>query len=155
MTIPYRRILVPIDGSGTAECGLQEALELAKAFDSSLVLLSVVEHYPVMIEMATPTTWQQVSTGLRDHHQRVLDRAHDAARAAGVASEAHLEDLTAPRVCDVIAKQARDHRCDLIVMGTHGRRGLDHALLGSDAERVIRMAPCAVLLVREPEKHAK
>lgn len=148
----YRRILVPIDGSDTAQRGLQEALGLAKAFDASLVLLSVVEYYPVMMEMATATTWEQVSTGLSEHHRSVLDRAHEAARSAGVASEAHLEDAAAARVCDVIVDAARDHQCDLIVMGTHGRRGLAHALIGSDAERVLRYAPCAVLLVRAPEK---
>jgi nucleotide-binding universal stress UspA family protein len=148
----YRRILVPIDGSDTAERGLQEAIGLAKAFDSSLVLLSVVEYYPMMMEMATATTWEQITTDLRSHHQQVLERAHDAAKAAGVASEAHLEDAAASRVCDVIVDQAREHQCDLIVMGTHGRRGIEHALVGSDAERVIRMAPCAVLLVRAPEK---
>jgi nucleotide-binding universal stress UspA family protein len=148
----YRRILVPIDGSDTAARGLQEAIGLAKAFDASLVLLSVVEYYPVMMEMATATTWEQVSTGLREHHRSVLDRAHEAARSAGVASEAHLEDAAAARVCDVIVDAARDHQCELIVMGTHGRRGLAHALIGSDAERVLRYAPCAVLLVRAPEK---
>ena len=148
----YRRILVPIDGSDTAERGLQEAIGLAKAFDSSLVLLSVVEYYPVMMEMATASTWEQVTIDLRSHHQQVLERAHDAAMAAGVASETHLEDAAASRICDVIVDQARAHHCDLIVMGTHGRRGIEHALVGSDAERVIRMAPCAVLLVRAPEK---
>jgi nucleotide-binding universal stress UspA family protein len=144
----YRRILVPIDGSDTAERGLRDAIGLASAFDSSMVLLSVVEYYPMMMEMATATTWQQVTIDLRSHYQRVLERAHAAANAAGVASEAHLEDAAAARVCDVITDQAREHRCDLIVMGTHGRRGIEHALVGSDAERVIRLAPCAVLLVK-------
>jgi len=148
----YARILVPIDGSDTALRGLQEALGLAKAFDSSLVLLHVVEYYPVMMEMATATTWEQVTTDLRREGQKVLESAHDAAKAAGVACESHLEDAAASRVCDVIVDQARQHRCDLIVMGTHGRRGIEHALLGSDAERVIRQAPCAVLLVRAPDK---
>lgn len=147
----YRRILVPIDGSATAERGLTEAIGLAKAFDASLVLLSVVEYYPMMIEMATATTWERISNDLRAHSQRVLDAAHQAAKDAGVASEAHLEDAAAARVCDVIVAQAREHQCDLIVMGTHGRRGLEHALIGSDAERVLRLAPCAVLLVRAPE----
>jgi nucleotide-binding universal stress UspA family protein len=147
----YRRILVPLDGSDTAERGLQEALGLAKAFDASLVLLSVIEYYPVMVEMASATTWEQISTDLRSHSQRVLERAHDAARAAGVASEAHLEDAAAARVCDVIVDQAREHKCDLIVMGTHGRRGVEHALVGSDAERVLRQAPCPLLLVRADE----
>lgn len=148
----YRRILVPIDGSDTAQRGLQEALGLAKAFGSSLVLLHVIEYYPVMMEMATSTTWEQVTNDLRAQGQHVLERAHDAVKVAGVASEAHLEDAAASRVCDVIVDQARERRCDLIVMGTHGRRGLAHALIGSDAERVIREAPVAVLLVRQPEK---
>ena len=148
----YRRILVPLDGSDTAQRGLQEALGLAKAFDSSLVLLHVVEYYPMMMEMATATTWEQITTDLRAHGQQVLERAHDAAKAAGVASEAHLEDAAAARVCDVIVDQAREHQCDLIVMGTHGRRGIEHAMVGSDAERVIRMSPVPLLLVKSPKK---
>jgi nucleotide-binding universal stress UspA family protein len=147
----YHRILVPLDHSATAQRGLQEALELAKAFDASLVLLHVVEVYPMMIDMTAATVIEQVSTELRAGGQRLLERAHDAARSAGVASEAHLQDGAAARVCDVIVQQARDRGCDLIVMGTHGRRGVEHALLGSDAERVLRLAPCAVLLVRAPE----
>ena len=144
----YRRILVPLDGSDTAQRGLQEALALAKAFDSSLVLLHVVEVHPMMMEMATATTWALITTDLRTHGRQVLERAHDAAKAAGVASEAHLEDAAAARVCDVIVDQAREHQCELIVMGTHGRRGIEHALIGSDAERVIRMSPVPLLLVK-------
>jgi nucleotide-binding universal stress UspA family protein len=151
---PYQRLLVPIDGSATAQRGLAEAIALAKACDASLVLLSVIEYYPMMIEMASATTWEQISTDLRAHHQRALDSAHAAAKAAGLASETHLEDAAAARVCDVIVDQAREHRCDLIVMGTHGRRGVEHALIGSDAERVLRLAPCPVLLVRAPEDKA-
>jgi nucleotide-binding universal stress UspA family protein len=144
----YRRILVPVDGSETAERGLQEALGLAKVCGASLVLLHVVEYYPMMMEMATSTTWEQVSSDLREHGRRVLERAHDAATAAGLASESHLEDAAAARVCDVIVDQAREHRCDLVVMGTHGRRGVQHAIIGSDAERVIRMSPVPLLLVK-------
>jgi nucleotide-binding universal stress UspA family protein len=144
----YRRILVPVDGSETAERGLQEALGLAKLCGASLVLLHVVEYYPMMMEMATSTTWEQVSSDLREHGRRVLERAHDAATAAGLASESHLEDAAAARVCDVIVDQAREHRCDLVVMGTHGRRGVQHAIIGSDAERVIRMSPVPLLLVK-------
>lgn len=147
----YRRILVPIDGSATSQRGLQEAMGLAKACDASLVLLHVTEAYPMMMEMATATTWEQVSSDLRAQGQRVLEAAHQAAQAAGLASEARLEDAAASRVCDVIVDQARERRCDLIVMGTHGRRGIGHALLGSDAERVIRQAPVPVLLVRAPD----
>jgi nucleotide-binding universal stress UspA family protein len=147
----YHRILVPIDHSTTAKRGLQEAITLAKAFDASLVLLHVVEFVPVMIDLSGAVVLEQLGTEMRAAGQRLLQQAHEAARSAGLASETHLEDSAAARVCDVIVQQARDRRCDLIVMGTHGRRGVGHALLGSDAERVLRLAPCAVLLVRAPE----
>jgi nucleotide-binding universal stress UspA family protein len=147
----HRRILVPVDGSDTAARGLDEAIALAKAFDASLVLLSVAEAFPVMMEMASATSWEQITNDVREHMRRVLDDAHQEATAAGLASEAHLEEASVSRVCDVIVDQAREHHCDLIVMGTHGRRGLAHALLGSDAERVLRQAPCPVLMVRGVE----
>jgi nucleotide-binding universal stress UspA family protein len=146
----YKRILVPIDGSTASQRGFDEALALAKRLDASMVLLHVVEYYPVMMEMATATTWDLVTTEMRQHGQRVLEQAHEAAQAAGVASETRLEDAAAARVCDLIVQQAGERRCDLIVMGTHGRRGIAHALIGSDAEQVLRMSPVPVLLVRTP-----
>lgn len=148
----YQRILVPIDGSATAERGLREAVELAKLCRAGVVLLHVTEVYPVMMEMVTATTWEQITTDLRSQGQRLLDQARERVIAEGVACEAHLEDVAAARVCDVIVEQARERGCDLIVMGTHGRRGFSHALIGSDAERVLRMAPVPVLLLRSDEK---
>ncbi len=142
-----RRFLVPVDGSPTAQRGLEEALRLARPLDASLVLLHVVEVYPMMMEMATSATWEAVTTDLRRFGQEVLEQARAAALAQGTAAEAHLEDASASRVCDIITEQARTHQCDLIVMGTHGRRGLEHALIGSDAERVVRQSPVPVLLV--------
>jgi nucleotide-binding universal stress UspA family protein len=149
---PYHRILVPIDGSATSQCGFEEALKLARAFDASMVLLHVIEFYPVMMDMASATAWEQVSADMREYGQRLLERAHDAARSAGVASETLIEDSAAARVCDVIIQRAVGHRCDLIVMGTHGRRGLERAVIGSDAERVARSSTVPLLLVRAPEK---
>jgi nucleotide-binding universal stress UspA family protein len=68
-----------------------------------------------------------------------------------VASEAHLIEDRIDRVADTIVDEARSTKCDLVVMGTHGRRGFSHVLLGSDAERVVRQCPLPVLLVRHPE----
>jgi nucleotide-binding universal stress UspA family protein len=147
----YKRILVPIDGSPVAQRGFEHAIGLAKVCNASVVLLHVVEHYPAMVDIGSATTWQVISDDLRQYGQRVLDEAHRAATDAGVASEAQLEENAAGRVCDVIIDQAKEHRCDLVVMGTHGRRGLSHALIGSDAERVVRMSPVPVLLVRAAE----
>jgi nucleotide-binding universal stress UspA family protein len=142
-----RRFLVPIDGSAPAQRGLEEALRLARPLDASLVLLHVVEIYPMMMEMASATTWDAVTTDLRRYGEEVLERARLDALAQKVAVEAHLEEAGAARVCDVITDHASAHHCDLIVMGTHGRRGLEHALLGSDAERVVRQSKVPVLLV--------
>lgn len=144
----YERILVPVDGSEPSRRALSEAIALGRICHSALVLMHVVEYYPVMLEMATATTWELISDDLRRHGQGVLDEAHRAAVDAGLAAESHLVDASASRVCDLIVDQARAHRCDLIVMGTHGRRGLNRALIGSDAELVIRQSPVPVLLVR-------
>jgi nucleotide-binding universal stress UspA family protein len=142
-----RRFLVPLDGSPTADRGLAEALRLARPLDASLVLLHVVESYPMMIEMATTSTWETVANGLREQGQNLLERARRSAREAGIAAEAYLDENAAARVCDLIVEQAREHHCDMIVMGTHGRRGVQHALMGSDAERVVRQSKVPVLLV--------
>lgn len=144
----YQRILVPIDGSATSARGLKEALSLAHTCRASVVLLHVLEYSPVMLEMATSTTWELVDRDLRAQAQDLIDAARDQALAQGVACEGHVVDAAAQRVCDVVVAQARERRCDLVVMGTHGRRGMAHALLGSDAERVIRLSPVPVLLVR-------
>ena len=71
----YKRILVPIDGSTASQRGFGEALALAKRLDASMVLFHVVEYYPVMMEMATASTWDLVTTEMRQHGQRVLEHA--------------------------------------------------------------------------------
>lgn len=144
----YQRILVPIDGSATSARGLKEALSLARTCRASVVVLHVLEYSPVMLEMATSTTWELVDRDLRAQARDLIDAARAQALAQGVACEGHVVDAAALRVCDVVVAQASEHRCDLVVMGTHGRRGMAHALLGSDAERVIRLSPVPVLLVR-------
>ncbi len=147
----YPRILVPVDGSPTSQRGVGEAIALAKQLGSGLVFLHVVEYYPVMIEMATATTWEHIAEGLRDAGRKALEAAHELASAQGVANEAVLEDLTAMRVADAIVDAAATHRCGLIVIGTHGRRGVGRMLMGSDAELVVRLSPVPVLMVRLPD----
>jgi nucleotide-binding universal stress UspA family protein len=147
----YRKILVPLDGSATADRGFEEAVGLARATKASLLLLNVAESFPIAAEMASATTWQQVSDGLRQHGQDLVDRAHQTATDHGVPCEVSVVDSGTGRVADAIVAMARDAGCDLIVMGTHGRRGFGHLMIGSDAERVARESPVPVLLVRHPE----
>lgn len=148
----YARILVPIDGSATAQRGLDEALALASRLGSSVVVLNVVDARLLIAEaeMAVPPkdvldTWQLQG-------ERLIAKAAEAARAQGVPVEAAVRCEPGLRVCDVIVKEAADRGAGLIVMGTHGRQGLKRLTLGSDAELVLRESPVPVLLVRDPLK---
>ena len=147
----YRKILVPVDGSATAARGLEEATALARTSGAQLVLLHVVDAYPLAVEMATADTWQLLMDGLRQQGQALLAQGSAAARAHGVPAVERLVEFPAGRVSDAILDEARLSDCDLIVMGTHGRRGFAHMMLGSDAERVVHESRLPVLLGRHPE----
>lgn len=146
----YQRILVPLDGSATADLVLQEALLLAAPLHACLVLLHVVDDYPLRIDMSGLVAYDSTHARLLSIGEGVLGRA--AARAAehGIPTESSLREATGGRVADVILDEASRQRCDLVCMGTHGRRGLDRWVLGSDAERVARRCSVPVLLVRQP-----
>ena len=144
----YKKILVPLDGSQTSARGFEEAVALARLTQASLVLLHVVDTMAVAINIEPPTTWQDITNGLRKRGQSLLDRARTTAAEHGLAWEVRLIEGRVERVADTIVNEARDLDCDLVVMGTHGRRGFSHVLLGSDAERVLRQCPVPVLLVR-------
>lgn len=144
----YRRILVPLDGTGTSQRGLREALALAKPLGATLVLLHVIEAIIMVPEVGTAEVWASLREGQEEAGRRLLDEALRVVKAEGVACESVLPDTQARRVADVIVERAATHQCDLIVMGTHGRRGVRRAILGSDAEIVLRQSPVPVLLVR-------
>lgn len=146
----YSRILVPVDGSATAEQGLEEALEMSYSAKTHIVLLHVVDHVPTEVAAGTPAAFEasrreQVRAG-----EALLEHARSRCVNAGVSCETVLREVSAQRAADVIAAEAGKHRCQIIVMGTHGRKGLTRLALGSDAELVIRQAPVPVLTVRYP-----
>ncbi len=150
----YARILVPVDGSDTAARGMEEALSLARELKSTLVLVHVIDPVPLPMEAMSPGTWQEMSESLRQRGQAVLDAARDSASNRGVPVQVQLVEEHAQRVGDTLVAQVQAQRCDLVVMGTHGRRGLRHLMLGSDAEHVLRRCGVPVLLVRHPEAGA-
>jgi nucleotide-binding universal stress UspA family protein len=145
----YSRILVPLDGSDTAALGLREALVLARELRSTLVLLHVVNEFPMLVEMAAVSSVTEIHEDLVRFGTELLAKASRDATAAGVPCETLLHEMVSGRVGDVIAEQARARDCRLIVMGTHGRRGVSRLVMGSDAEIAVRCAPVPVLLVRE------
>jgi nucleotide-binding universal stress UspA family protein len=146
----YQRILVPLDGSPTAERGLREAIALAARLGAGLHLVHVLDAYPLLVEMASTASVGDYQRDLRHHGEEVLEKARLAAAEAGVKADVSLREMVRQRVSDVIVDEAGRAGCDLILMGTHGRRGFSHFTLGSDAERVMRHSTVPLLLVRQP-----
>ena len=146
----YRKILVPLDGSEFATQGLDHAIELARTCGAPLSLLHVIDTYPMGMEWADAATWNTLVDGWRAQGQSLLDAARAKAQANGVAAETLLVEFPPGRVADTIVAQAQAQGCDLIVMGSHGRRGLGRMMLGSDAELVLRTSHVPVLVVRRP-----
>lgn len=151
----YSRILVPIDGSPTARRGLDEAMSLAAELGSSLHLLNVVDARLLIGEVSAYLPPDRLLDDWRAAGDRLVTEATGTARAKGIAADSAVRCDPALRVCDVILDEAKHCGADLIVMGTHGRRGFKRVALGSDAELVLRESAVPVLLVREPADKAE
>lgn len=140
----YQSLLLPTDGSEAAERAVAEGLRLAKALGARVTFLHVLEPLGSRLLLGPETLpyYHALVEDLRRQGLAALDRATQLAEGLGVPFEAHLLE---GRAAEVILKEAEKH--DLIVMGTHGRTGLDRLLLGSVAQEVVRKSPKPVLLV--------
>jgi len=153
MSETITRILVPTDFSPHSDAALEYAVALARRLDATIGLLHVVDD-PFLSGAWSPDAFVPNATEfladlVADARRRVDDSVARIA-AQGIPTDAAV--VTGPPV-RMIVEHARTGEFDLIVMGTHGRTGLAHAVLGSVAERVLRSAPCAVLSVKEPLPH--
>ena len=145
-----RRILHPSDFSPASRRAFRTAVELAKTKGAELLIAHVLPVMPLMPDTyIAATAYGEMLAAQRASGQKQLDRLVADAKAAGVRASGTLLDFAVP--ADAIAGLAKSRRSDLIVIGTHGRGGLDRALLGSVADRVIRLAPCPVVTVRDTE----
>lgn len=144
----YKRILVPIDGSATSRLGLKEALKLARERRAKLHLVHVVDAHVLAYTPEAGVALPDILPALTQSGKRLLERAKAAAARSGVACTTALLETFAGPAADSIVREARRSRADLIVIGTHGRRGVRRLVLGSDAEQVVRSSPVPVLLVR-------
>jgi len=145
----YQHILVAVDGSSTSDHALQEAIKLARELESRIRILVVVE--PILLTgEAEYLNYDEIHNAVVGYGRNVLEKAGDAARQAGVEAETRLIESKGfgERVADVIVHEAGAWPADLIVIGTHGRRGFNHLLMGSVAEGVVRVATKPVLLIR-------
>lgn len=144
----YQRILVPIDGSATAERALQEAIKLA-AGKAQLRLVYVIEEaYPLDAEGYAFIDYSALQEAVRKTGERTLAQAAEKVRRSGMTAETALLEAAGEHIAAVIDGEARSWAADLIVIGTHGRSGLSRLLLGSVAEGVARGVSVPVLLVR-------
>jgi nucleotide-binding universal stress UspA family protein len=146
----YQRILVPTDGSPLSQKAVESAIEQAAASGAELVALYVVPRYPISYfegnvavsnsEMArTEKQWS-------DKGQAVVDRVREAAAAGGVRAKGIL--TRSNLVAESVIAAAKKHKCDLIVMASHGRKGLKRVLLGSETQHVLTHSKLPVLVLR-------
>ena len=140
----YRKILVPIDGSEPSESALHEAFKFANECASAIRLVFVCEDLPYVLAEGPA----DIARAMEREGTRILAQAAARARAIGVAAETVLVKAAGRRLEAAIVEEADGSGCDLIVMGTHGRSGIEHLMLGSVAEAVLRRARLPVLLLR-------
>jgi len=148
----FKRILVPVDGSDTANKALATALQLARDNGGRIRLVHSLDELAYL--------WGYEYRGdtvalAREHATKVLNAAEDMAKAAGVPVEQQLMEVPGMRLGDTVASEARQWEADLIVVGTHGRRGVSRVVLGSGAEQVIRAAPVPVLVIPGEDRQPK
>jgi nucleotide-binding universal stress UspA family protein len=144
----FKRILVPIDGSGPSRMGLERAIALAKNQKARLRLLHVVDENSVVQGMEPNMNVGDLLDSLVAAGRRILAVAAATAKKHGVKAETVLYEVLIGRVADRIVREAAKWRADVIVMGTHGRRGVGRLVMGSDAENVLRQSLVPILLVR-------
>lgn len=143
----YQRILVPTDGSDISAKAIQAAIELARVSGAQLFALSVKEPFPYSaISEMHPVAPQEFF----DNQERVaaerIKKAVDAAQAAGLGCKATTVEALHP--WQAILDHAKSENCDLIVMASHGRRGLNALLLGSETQKVLTHGALPVLVIK-------
>ena len=145
----YKQILCPIDGSPTSNCGMLEAIHLAKDQHAKLRFLHVIDmHFPIL-DATGDFNVVYLDDVLRENGKKVLKKAEIAAHKAGVEVDSRTVEAIGGRVSKFVMQQVKEWPADLIVMGTHGLRGIERLVMGSDAETVVRTSLVPVLLVRD------
>ena len=151
----YRKILVAIDDSATSTRALDEAIRLATDQRAELCILHVVEPLAATLYPEAGMFADELLASMRESARRLLERAGARATRKGVKARTALVDNGGYPVAQLVLAYAKRWKPGVIVLGTHGRRGLQHLLMGSDAETIVREATMPVLLVRTPEAPRK
>lgn len=145
----YKRILVAVDGSPTSNKALAAAIGMAQALGGRLRLVHVIEEaaYLSGYDLSGGSSGQLLHA-MRQAGTQLLQEGLAIALAAGVEADSMLYDKFGERLGETVATAARLWNADLVVTGTHGRKGVSRFLMGSGAEQIIRLSPAPVLVVR-------
>jgi nucleotide-binding universal stress UspA family protein len=153
----YTRILVAIDDSSTSAKALDEAVNLAHVLGAALCIAHVADEGPITqhgMGLGTYIDIDKVKAEIRQGGNSLLDAAEAKAAAQGLQAERILIESTRRRVAEALADAVQAWGADLVVIGTHGRRGFERLLVGSVAENLVRIAATSLMLVREGEAQA-
>lgn len=145
----YAKMLVGVDGSPTSTAGLREAVQLAAQLQSQLRLVHVLPQPVLLLGTAAVPATLDLEGVAREAGAHVLREARTFAENAKVRVETGLLEHAGMHVGERIVDEARLWGAELIVLGTHGRRGLRRFVLGSDAQEVVAASRVPVLLIRE------
>jgi nucleotide-binding universal stress UspA family protein len=153
----YDTILVPTDGSEGALLAAEHAIGLAERYDAAVHVLAVVDVDDVALATPTDTGLGDLKSTLRTQAQADIDEVVSMTRAEGhETEEAIVPDTEETILVGVphrsIVEYVEDEGVDLVVIGTHGRRGIQRVLVGSVAERVVRTSPAPVVTVRPTDE---
>jgi nucleotide-binding universal stress UspA family protein len=144
----YKQILCPVDGSPASNSGLNEAILLAKDQHAKLRFLHVIDTFFPILDISGDLNIIYMSDILRENGKNILKKAEAAAQHSGVPADSIMIEANGGRVSKSVVSQVEEWHADLIVMGTHGQRGLERFVIGSDAQAILRTSPVPVLLVR-------
>ena len=145
-SVPVRHILAPVDFSSPSLDSLEYAIQLANGLGSKVTLVHVLE--PVYYDLECGLGSIEHEVRKRDHWKKQLSELRDLVKSFGLPAEF---EISGGIPSDAILSCALRSGCDLIVMGTHGRRGVSRLRFGSVAEAVLRRATCPVLTVKTPK----
>ena len=144
----YKRILVPVDGSHTSTLGLQEALRIAKDQRARIRLISVVDEYVLAQNFEGYINAGDLIGALRESGKKAIANALALARKSSIKADSVLYESVGNDVADIVNHEAKKWKADLVVMGTHGRSGINRMMFGSAAEEILRTTTVSVLIVR-------
>lgn len=146
----FRQVLVAYDGSAPAEAALTAALDLARGQPTDLLLAIVVADLPLDVEMSSGAMLEASREAQQAEAQRLLAAARVRVEEADLPCRCAVLQSGGRRTAEVLVEHAVREHAGLIVVGSHGRRGVSRAFLGSDAELVARLSPVPVLIVKSP-----